>query len=275
MLACARVALLFSQRGSWGNVDALMTQAPTAIELRRNALDLAGRIDIYAAEVLQQQESYQNEGHRIALHALSVRMLQTSRAVWMLVGEGLNDGAAAVLRSLVEQHFVFTALLNKPDLMHQACKDEAAEQRKALKGLGSLPADCRPESITSEVLEAAIAQRDPGGFSVFDWAREAGLEVMYQTLWRHLSFNAHGALHAVNDYLVGDGGDTILRIRPNILQVRSIDFVLTAVGILMTTVGAIDRQPSTEQRRARREMLGRSWSDMRDQYYALAEAALE
>lgn len=247
-----------------------MEPSGEAKALRAEALRLASRVETYVVAVLGQQTSYQNEGHRIALHALSVRMLQTFRAVFKLVEEGLHDGAAAVLRSLVEQHFVFTALLDKPELMARACKDEEAEQRKALSGLKKLPSDFRSETMTNDALDAAIAQRTSGKFDVCYWAQQAGLEDMYQTLWRHLSFNAHGALHAINDYVAADDDGTITGIRPNILAVRSIDFVLTAIGILMASAGAIDRQPMTEQRRAQREVLGADLGALRERYYVLA-----
>ena len=241
--------------------------------LRKEALQLAERVDGHAVEVLGQQFSYQDEGQRIALHAQSVRMLQTFRAVTKLVEEELHDGAAAVLRSLVEQNFVFTAVLKCPELMHRAVKDEEGEQYKALRGLSKLPFDCRPENMTNEVLSEAMALRGTAGFDAFFWAQKAGQEFTYQTLWRHLSFNAHGALHATNDYFeMADDGATVLRIRKTVLVDRSIDFVLTAIGILMECAGAMDRQPMTEQRRARRELLGTAWNGLRDRYYGFVEA---
>lgn len=240
--------------------------------LRRDSLALAERVDRHAVEVLVQQISYQNEGHRIALHALSVRMLQTCRAVVTLVEEHLHDGAAAVLRSLVEQHFVFSALHKNPALLEQARKEEEGEQRKALGGLTKLPADLRAEEMSDEVLHEAMAQRGTAGFDVWAWAKRADLEPMYQSLWRHLSFNAHGALHAINEYVVvAEDEQTILGIRKTVLPERSIDFVLTAIQILMACVCAIDRQPMTEQRRARRELIGKEWSGLYDQYFQVAD----
>lgn len=241
--------------------------------LRQEALQLAERVDGHAVEVLGQQFSYQDEGQRIALHAQSVRMLQTFRAVTKLVEEELHDGAAAVLRSLVEQNFVFTAVLKDPELLQQAVKVEEGEQRKALRALSTLPLDCRPQGMTDEALSEAIEMRGTASFEAFFWAQKAGLEFTYQTLWRHLSFNAHGALHATNDYFeMADDGETVLRIRKTVLADRSIDFVLTAVGILMECAGAMDRQPMTDQRRARRELLGTAWNGLRDRYYGFVEA---
>ena len=157
--------------------------------------------------------------------------------------------------------------------MQRAVKDEEGEQRKALRGLSTLPLDCRPASMTNEVLCEAMAFRGTAGFDAFFWAQNAGLEFTYQTLWRHLSFNAHGALHATNDYIeMADDGATVLRIRKTVLADRSIDFVLTAIGILMECASGMDRQPMTEQRRARRELLGTTWNGLRDRYYGFVEA---
>lgn len=71
---------------------------------------------------------------------------------------------------------------------------------------------------------------------------------------------------------MADDGDTVLRIRKTVLADRSIDFMLTAIGILMGCAGAMDRQPMTEQRRARREQLGTAWNGLRDRYYGFVEA---
>lgn len=142
--------------------------------LRQEALQLAERVDGHAVEVLGQQFSYQDEGQRIALHAQSVRMLQTFRAVTKLVEEELHDGAAAVLRSLVEQNFVFTAVLKDPELLQQAVKVEEGEQRKALRALSTLPLDCRPQGMTDEALSEAIEMRGTASFEAFFGRRKLG-----------------------------------------------------------------------------------------------------
>lgn len=248
-----------------------MPQAAETTALRTEALRLARRVEGYAAEVLTQQESYQDEGPRIAQHAQSVRMLQTFRAVLKLVECDLNDGAAAVLRSLVEQHFVYTALLKAPGLLALAVSQEEGEQSKALKGLRKVPPDARPDHVTDAVLDAEISQRSASGFNAQQWAEKAGLDAMFQTLYRHLSFNAHGALHATNDYVVVNDEGTVLGIRAHILRERSIGFVLDAIGIVMACVAGMDRQPMTEARRAWREHLGAEWNALYGRYGVVAE----
>lgn len=245
---------------------------PTEIGLlRAEALQLAGSVEKYAVDVLEQQVREQHEGQRIVLLALAVRMLQTYRAVLNLMGECLHDGAGAVLRSLLEQHFVFVALLKDPELFRLANKQEQGEQKKALRGLKKLAPGWRPEYLTDEALEVEIASRDPSGFEVWKWAHEAGLEDSYHTLYRLLSVNAHGALHALNDYLIVSDDGIVLGIRSRILPVRATDFVVASVGILMNAVGSIDNQPMTEARRARREQLGSELESLRDRHYEIVE----
>lgn len=248
-----------------------MNGASDTKALRAEVLRLSQRVDEHAAEVLSQQVSYQHEGHRIALLALSVRMLQTYRAVFILVKEGLHDGAAAVLRTMVEQHFVFTALFHDPALLLKAEMEEQGDQRKALKALRSLAPDARPDNLTEAVLDAEIEGRSETAFAAFVWAQRAGLEDMFQTLYRHLSFNAHGALHAINDYLVTGGDGMVVGVRSRILPERSIDFVLVAIGIMLAAERSMDGQPLTEVRKARRECLGSELEALRERYYLIAD----
>jgi hypothetical protein len=239
--------------------------------VRADAFLLAGRVERYGADVLSQQVCDQLERQRIALLAQAVRMLQTYRAVLKLMEEQLHDGAAAVLRAMLEQHFVFVAVSKDAGLLKVAVIQEQGEQKKALNALRTLAPGSRPSYLTNDALAVEIALRETSKFDVQKWAHDAGLEDMYQTLYRLLSVNAHGALHALNEYLDMSDDGIVSGIRSRILPVRSIDFLLVSIGILLNAVACLDAQPMTEVRRAQREQLGSEWEALRTRYYTITD----
>lgn len=81
--------------------------------LRADTLSWADEVDQFARPDLDGQKVHAGEKQRVILFAQAVRMLQTYKAIKTLVQDSLNDGAAALLRCLLEQHYVFCAIHRK------------------------------------------------------------------------------------------------------------------------------------------------------------------
>ena len=170
-----------------------MTQTTDeASQLRADALQFGRQAEQFALDSLPRQQADQGDGVRIALVAMAVRMCRSHQAIRQLVEANLNDGAAAVLRGLLEQYFVLKALVRDPQDLKLAAEEAMSERRKALKGLKRMQPSDRGAEITDEALDVAIAEiTAKKEYNVYEWAKKANCLGVYHTIWRRLCTYAH------------------------------------------------------------------------------------
>lgn len=172
------------------------------VRLLGDAQSLAQHVEQVAADVLMYQGIPRDDRHRLLLLMMARRMNPFFQAVRRLAASGLYDSAAAMLRSLLEQAYVFGAIHRDPAALDLLRKQGDGEMRKALGGLLRLSADFRPPELTDDVLQEAIDQlNEHGGFNAFDWADKSGLSESYLTLYRRLCAHAHGSMLPLADYV--------------------------------------------------------------------------
>lgn len=206
-------------------------------QVQREASLHAARVRNLAVEVLSGQEISQAEHARIASLAQAVRMLRTFEAVTVHVEAELCDGAGAVLRSLLEQHFVFTAVRSDPESLRRLAAEDQSEKHKAMAGLLKLDAELLTAELTKDrILEEQAKLQKGSGFNAFDWAERAGDTSAYITLYRKLSTYAHGAASGLDQYIQMDREGTVLGIRSRVATEEGIDFVLTGARIMLRAV---------------------------------------
>lgn len=238
--------------------------------LRTDVLTLGRSVHLFAISVLSKQTAPQDDNARIFLFAQVIRMHRTAEAVRTLVAAELNDAAGAVLRCLLEQMYVFTAVHKDSSNLQQLAAESRGERHKALKGLLQLADVDRAEELTSEAIAAALEELQAGGgFNAHDWARRSGHLDHYRTYWRTLCAYAHGSIDAVCDYLdMGDNGE-VLGIRSKIAELPAIEFVLVASAVVLEAVSTFKSQADASEVEAEEEDLADKHRALYERYWKL------
>ncbi len=254
-----------------------MTQTTDeASQLRADALYFGRQAEQFTLDSLSYQHAGQGDGVRIALVAMAVRMYRSHQAIRQLVEANLNDGAAAVLRGLLEQYFVLKALVRDPQDLKLAVEEAMSERRKALKGLTRMHASDRGAEVTDEALEAAIAEiTAKKEYNVYEWAEKADCLDVYHTIWRRLCAYAHGCLLAIEEYVVTTSDGVVHGVTSVVERDASIDFIITSGGLLLEAIKSIDKAPGTELQRSRFQILLNNFSRLRTRYWELCGAGLD
>lgn len=238
--------------------------------IRSAALGYADQVRRYGEKVIPQQQAGQNDRVRITLIAMIVRLFQTQQAITQLVKLNLNDSAAAVLRGMFEQYFVFKALIADPGNLDRALEEAEYERRKALKGLREMGSE-RADEITDESLNEAIAEiTAKRSYNVYEWAEKAGSLGVYHTAWRRLCTYAHACIHAIEKYVFISSDGVVQGINSVIEEVESIDFVLTSSSLLLEAVDLIDSHPATSPGRDQVEVLAKDFERIRKRFWVFS-----
>lgn len=250
-----------------------MHQAPSDADVRAlkvKALAYGKQVDAFSIEALAAQGAMQHENVRIFLLAHAVRMLRAFQAVCTLVAADLNDGAGAVLRSLLEQHYVFTAIHRDPDALNRLADEMSAEGFEAMKALMKVSPDVRGDVLSNERLQEAQTHFKQGsGFHAHNWAGRVGMADSYFSLWRTLCGYAHGSSSMIHEYLQRDQNGNIVHIRSKVAVVAAIEFVLMSSGMLVDAVRAVDTRPGSELIRARLDYFASVQQQLYDDYFKL------
>lgn len=249
-----------------------LTLAETQRKLRGDALSFAAEVDSFATDVLASQCS-QGNNHRVVKMAQAVRMLRTFQAVLTLVGKELNDGAAALLRGLLEQYFVYRAIEHDQTMLQRATAEVEAESHKALKALSDMDPVARAEDLTDGALSAALSSLRGGtGFNAFDWAAKSGMQDAHRTLYRLLSPYVHGSIGVLVHYVRLNEAGQAEGICSKIAYLESIEFILCAASMLLECTERLNDEPNTESRRAMFGLLASDQRALYGRYWALKEA---
>lgn len=254
-----------------------MTSTPDHFDsLREDSLQLAHHAVHYAYDRIAVQEVRSRDVVRVTLVAMAVRLCRSQEAVCMLVAERLNDAAAAVMRSAVEQHFLFKAVNMDPTNLRLASEEAASERVKALKGLSNLSHDERADEVTDEAISEQLSQIEAKRtYSVHEWARVTGELGTFNTLWRSLCTYAHGSLVAIDRYLDVAPDGAVRGLNVEVERVSSIGYVITSTIQVLEALSVVDTAPSSEAEQARFATLKLAAATLHDRFCALPTPGIE
>ena len=243
-------------------------------QLLVDALEHASKVLHLAEEVLSRLEINQREYVQIALFAQAVRMLRTFQAVTVLVRENLCDGAGAILRSLLEQYFVFSAVKENPEHLRLLAAEDQTERHKALSGLLKLEPEFKTGALAEDNIRAELSKLEKGcGFNACDRAHRVGESSTYLTLYRRLSVYAHGAGSGLDSYIQMDADGVVLGVRSRVAQDQAVDFVLTGARITLHAARAFCEGAATSSLSAMIRDLESISGQLLDRYCSINDGA--
>lgn len=244
--------------------------------LREESLKLGHQAVQYAYSRIAVQDVRSRDFVRVALVAMGMRLCRSQEAVCLLVSERLNDAAAAVMRSAVEQSFLFKAVVMNPANLRLASEEAESERAKALKGLSNLSPEERAEEVTDEAIFEQLSQIEAKRtFNVHEWARITGDLGTFNTLWRSLCTYAHGSLVAIDRYLDVAPDGSVRGLNVEVERVPSIGYAVTSTLMVLEALGAIDTAPSSEAEQARYGSLKAAAVALHDRYCALPDTHID
>lgn len=132
--------------------------------------------------------------HELQALAYWARCLGACQGAILLVGRGMAIEAQSLLRNAFEFLFFGVALVNDSTVFERLANQDSIERVKQAKGIIEARGASMPDS-QNEALNELINELSPNnsGISVFDAAKIARAENMYQTVYRGLSLTAsHG-----------------------------------------------------------------------------------
>lgn len=224
------------------------TRPEEVTQLIQRGLSLLKRVNQHAESVHVRQQYPGLSREDTFLLAYKVRMLRQSQAVETLVEANLFDPASSILRVLLEQGFVLSAISDNKQHLQDLFKQDGAEVAKALKGLRfKLQEAERAPGLTDTRLDDEIAKLPKGtGFSAHNWAGLAGMESTYATLYRTVSLFSHGGAGPTAEYLEFDSG-SMPHVKPHITALKVPDLLLNAAALTLdSTVTLRLSEPCSE-----------------------------
>ncbi len=134
----------------------------------------------------------------------ALRGLSFFRGFLVLTELRLIGPAGALLRCLLEQHFVANAIALDPSLMQNLLETHKFHRRRNLKGLVTLPPETTDftADLANLLSEVDSEARET---SVRTWAKKAGCEELYVTTYAYLCKYVHASLKACDEHLLLDG----------------------------------------------------------------------
>jgi hypothetical protein len=181
-----------------------------------DALALGNDIEQLAVRVFSRIALAQNALAEQFMFAMAVRCLNCFRASLLLSHEYLAQPAAACVRSLIEQRWVFEAVA-ADNTRGKAIKwlNEHGEynRKRALDNLRKLPSGERDHRITDEALSKIEEGLGVAAYhSLKCWAELAGRESEYLSAYARLCDRIHPSSNAIDSHLLYDDSGQLLSI---------------------------------------------------------------
>jgi hypothetical protein len=179
---------------------------------------------------------------------LFIRGVASFQATILLAERGMTQDARISVRSCFETVFYLGALLKDPGVVEALIRDDADHRGKLARALLNLPEGsgleaehtARLNRFLNDLKQSGTA---PESIRVFETAKLAGLDDIYNTYYRGLSNDAaHPSVTSLNRYLASDraGMVTGLHWGPDVLDVEdTINNACTAMIYLLTYIGDI------------------------------------
>lgn len=161
-----------------------------------------------ATQLLFSAEITEVLNHQLLAIALWQRSVRSCQAAIMLCERGMVPEARIQIRSAYEFLFYSVAALFSPDAMDDMIRDELIERRKMAEGLRKTAPDGHLNIADLSFLDEIIKDANGPGkskLSAFDAAQLAGMEYLYQTVYRGMSLDAsHATIYSTNHFFQTD-----------------------------------------------------------------------
>ncbi len=179
-------------------------------EINRRAVAIQHQLDIH---VDNSAESF-----GAALYARTLTFAQSSA---LMLERGLPVQARTLLRAGLETLFALAALAKDRSVSDKLIASHHADRRDLIEKMDRWKDPALRSSITSVLSDAeqvAIAKGKGGAVNVFDFARTAGMEDWYLSLYVLLSFSAHSKVADLDRHVVLDeeGKPSAFRNEPEV-----------------------------------------------------------
>lgn len=144
--------------------------------------------------------------------ALFGRVIEATQAVALLTWHGFSQDASISLRTALEALFRLRLSISKPDWAKTLANADLLERIKmyslVVDGFfGDLPEDERADfARRRDALQELKRELNPQRLKIEELARETGLQLLYQTIYRSTSSYVHLSLRALGEYMVEDPG---------------------------------------------------------------------
>lgn len=156
-----------------------------------------------AIEELPKPRAYTAERGTAAALAFWLRTLESCQAAIVLLDLGMPGAAAATVRTAYECLFHYCALLKDPSLYSRLRKSHVHEYKLQAKQLKSLEDVNLSDEMLQKLEEYASDESEGTKWSAFDVAVAAGLQPLYEAVWRGMgSLGAHATERSLDRHFV-------------------------------------------------------------------------
>lgn len=212
------------------------------------AFSIAGRANRAGHELLMGLSISPDDFTGQILATLFGRVLYAFQSVVILCARGLRFPAATELRAQLEIMFKLIAISRDPSLAKDFVGESARVKVKNVKSLKRLR-ELSPSAI-AHMSSTAIADLENRAneekaligerkkMEIGDWAKRANHELLYLTLYSHLSSVVHANAISLEEMILLDGARTLKALKYGPDALENDDFLLTAADILRLCIEA-------------------------------------
>lgn len=206
---------------------------------------LCEEVNRYCMEQLTKLQVNYNNKQKYLTVALFIKFLGLFQGTIILMKKCMANETKILLRSLMETLFIFKAITKHEDLAEEYYKNHYLEKLKALRRIQS-------SSMAEEIgegsqhikrikeLENIVKQNKIKHTAIEEWARRAGMQDYYDTVYPYFSWTAHSSVIDIGQYLEGDTDDIVEHIlwQPNIEEIEQL--LLAAIESLVIALGTLN-----------------------------------
>ena len=180
--------------------------------------------------------------------SLMCRCIDHFKAANSLIRSGLPFEAMTLVRGVFETTFVLAALVSRRVTVEELGADDLSSRVKLARDAQGLVSEAGNAEQLSRLVKFVELNEGGKGIQVWEMARLADMEVVYQSHYRFLShFAAHPSLAATSAYVVDHpAGPTVARVESEAFTLHALE---TGCGAALTASSAFERSEAgtTEQ----------------------------
>lgn len=205
-------------------------------------------VDEFAAELLSSLAVSEQAPLHLYRVAHAMRGLNFFRAFLTLSELRLIGPAGAILRSLLEQHFVAAAISKDANAFVDLMETHEFQRLRALRKLKRISHDNRDGSVTDAKIDAAIknVNADSQETNIRDWAKRGDCEDLYDSMYTYLCKYVHPSLKACDEHLILEG-ERFVGVTPEVDDRKLPLFVVMASRIALSFVDGLCETSSSQR----------------------------
>jgi len=203
-------------------------------------VELMYSVNRLAVDLLHELEITPQKTNQIVGSVLYARTLQSAQAAVLLLEHGMPTQARTVLRSALETLFPLSAIVKDAskadDLIasHDADRRTLADRMKRWKDpelRASVP-------LTDAELDA-IVKNPAKATNIFEYAKFAGMEDWYSTLYTILSFAAHSKISDLDKHTVPNADGEVVELQSEPILANQTEMWLWIIEVQLAAMRSI------------------------------------